>query len=1057
MKKLLTLLGAFLLLSSHSLFAQGIVSGKITDAKDGTPLSGISVKVKGSAIGTSTGGDGTFSLNVTENNVILEISGIGYLAKEVPASVGSDVAVSITKDVKALTEVVVTALGIKRAERGLGYSVSKVDPNILLQKSEPDVLKALEGKVAGVNIQQSQGTPGAATRITIRGDATFFGDAQPLIIVDGVPFSNDQITTTNQVSGGGAYSSGISDLDPNDIATLNILKGSAASALYGSRAANGVIIITTKSGSASRSRKGLEVTYSTSLAFEKVANLPDYQNQFGQGAYDVAGNGSNGSWGANFKNVDSIATYAAYAGYPGIGDSLPYQAYPNNVKDLFRTGHIYENSLNFSGGNEKTSFNSTVSYINHDGYVPNSNYDRANLSFGGYTKLDNGLNIRANFSYSKSNQLGSLFGEAQSNAPSSFARSLLLARSWNLEGLPSQDASGKPLSPLPTQFDNPFWADYHNTSATGETRTIVGIHLDYAIRKWLHADYQIGSNAMSLTRKEVIDIGSLAASGVGNITEENYTSEQIESNFILTFTPNIGNIFSFKLLGGQNVSQVKTTDLVNIGNDFITAGIYSLHNAASVTNNIDQFTLHRLIGLYADATLGFKNFAFIDLTARNDQSSTLSTSKNSYLYYGASGSLVFTDALKIKSDVLDFGKIRAGWAKVGADAQPYLTQNTFLLNPPILGQSSASNNVQSANADIGPEFTRETELGTQLSFFKRRISLDFTWYDKITDLLISPATTPASSGYIALIENLGKISNKGVEIDLGITPIRTKSFEWDIHGTFTHNENVVLSLTNGLTRLPLFGVLGGTNSINPYIEVGKPVGFLYGSKTVRDSLGNVLIDPQTGDMITSHTLGDIGDPNPKYKMGLDNTFVYKGFTLDILIDYTHGGQIYSESITNELGRGVTKDTQDRETSWIINGVYGDPTTEKPILTSGGQEIANTKRLATEDIYFFGGTGNEGTFATNAASEWNVYDATVWHLREVSLGYEIPKRFLGRLPIGSASLSVTGRNLWFFAPGVPKYTNFDPEQNSFGSTSTQGIELSSAPTTKRYGINLKVTF
>jgi len=1058
MNRFLSILGIISLFSFQSAFSQGTVTGKITDEKDGTPLSGISVRVKGGTIGTSTAGDGSFSINIAENEVTLEISGVGYVSKEITASGGSDISIFITKDNKALSEVVVTALGIKRSERGLGYSVSKVDPNALLQKSEPDVLKTLEGKVAGVNIQQSDGTPGAATRITIRGDATFFGESQPLFIVDGVPFSNEQISTANQVVGGGAYSSGISDLDPNDIATINVLKGAAASALYGSRAANGVVIITTKSGSAGRSKKGLEVSYSTGVSIEKIANLPVYQNQFGQGAYDAASIGSNGSWGAPFGgSVDSIATYPAYIGQPGIGDSLAYKAYPNNVKDLFRTGVVYENSLSLSGGNDKTAFSSTLSYLNHDGYVRNSNFNRANMSFGGSTKLDNGLNVRANFSYSTSNQLGGIFGENQEvGSSSSFARSLLLARSWDLSGLPTQTASGKPLSPLPTQFDNPYWGNYHNTSTTGEDRTIAGVHLDYNIKKWLRADYQLGSNSVSLARKEIYDIGSIAASSVGNITEENFTEQQIESNFILTATPNIGRDFSLKILAGQNVSQTTTTDIENVGNNFITSGIYTLHNASTVTNNFDLYTRKRLIGIYADVTLGYRSFAYLDVTGRNDQSSTLATSKNSYFYPSISGSFVFTDAFKIKSNVLDFGKIRAGWAKVGADADPYLTENTYKLNPPILGQSSASSPIQAGNPDIGPEFTRETELGTQLSFLKRRVTVDFTWYDKKTELLISPSTTPASSGYTSLIDNLGKIDNTGVEIDLGITPVQTTTFSWNIHAIFTHNKNKVVALTEGLTRLPLNTVLTGSSEISPYIEVGKPVGFFYGSQTARDSKGNVLIDPQTGFMITSTTPGDIGNPNADYKMGVGNTFTYKNFVLDILFDFTKGGQIYSETVSSELGRGVTQDTKNRETSWIINGVYGDPTTDKPILDGNGHEITNTVRLPTEDIYFAPG-GTEGSFGINAASEWNVYDATVLHLREVSLGYEIPKSVLKRLPIGSAVLSLTGRNLWFYAPGMPKYTNFDPEENSFGATSTQSIELSAAPSTRRYGINLKVTF
>jgi TonB-linked SusC/RagA family outer membrane protein len=1048
MRKISTLAVLFFLWCSSTVHAQGTISGKVTDAK-GDPLPAISVKVKGAATGTTTTGEGIFSINVKQNEVQLEFSGTDITAVTQNATVGNSVTVILEQKTRNMNEVVVVAAGIRRVEKSLGYAVSKVDPKMLVQKSEPDVLKTLEGKVAGVDIRTSNGTPGAATRIQIRGNSSFFGETQPLIIVDGTPFSNDEITTSDRNSGGGAYSSGISNLDPNDIASMTVLKGSAASALYGSRASNGVLVISTKSGNPGRSRKGLEVSYSTSAGMEEINNLPVYQNTYGPGKQFTYAN-ANGSWGPAFGTIDSIPTWPAYlAAFPTLfGDSVAYRAVPGNVKSLFRRGTVFENSLSFSGGNEKTSMAATVSLLNHSGYVPNSSFDRANISFGGATKLDNGLNVRGNYSYSKTKQIGGVFGEQQApGASSSFARTLFLGRNWDFS-LPFEDALGNPVSTIPSAYDNPLWDYIHNTVTTEEERTIAGLHLDYTINKWLRLDYQIGSNVNSLFRKEIFDIGSRAASGKGQLIVDNYYHQEIESNFLITLTPKLTTDLSFKAVIGHNVNARKIRDQVNTGNEFISPGIYNLTNTSKQTFGTDILSKHNLYGVFGDIELGYKNFAFLTATGRNDWSSTLPISNRSYFYPSLSGSLVVTEALHVSSSVIDFGKIRGGWAKVGRDADPYFLQDTYILNQNFLGQSTATSPSTSTNPTLKPEFTRELELGTQLSFFKRRLGIDFTWYNKISDMLISTVTTPASSGYTGLVDNFGKIRNRGVEIDLGITPIRSKDFTWDIHAIFTKNTNLVLALVKGLDRLPLSNA--GSNEIGAYLEAGKAFGYLRGTINARDTAGNLLIDPGTGFLIRSTEQRQIGDPNPDFKLGLTNTFTYKRFTVGVLFDYTKGGDIYSVTVESLLARGVTQDTKDRETSWIIPGYYGDINTGLPLLNSKGTEIKNITRISTNDLYF------GESFASNSAKEWNVFDATVYHLREVSLGFDMPKQWFKNLPLGSISISLTGRNLWHYSPNLPKYTNFDPEVNSFGSSNSQGIEQSAAPTSRRFGINLKVT-
>lgn len=958
--------------------------------------------------------------------------------------------IALTATNEQLSEVVVTALGIRRSDKALGYSVGKVDPAAVTQKSEPDVLKSLQGKVAGVDIRQSQGTPGAATRIQIRGNNSFFGNSQPLVIVDGVPYSNTQVSTSSQTSGGTAYSSGIANLDPNDIATMNVLKGSAAAALYGSRASNGVLVITTKSGSA-RSRKGTQVTVNSSYSIENIANLPVYQNEYGAGA-NFGYSNANGSWGPAFSSRDSIPAWPDFkAAYPELFPSanIKYRAYPNNVKDLFRTGKVLENSVSFSGGNETSSASITASQLSHKGYVENSSYKRYNIGLGGSTRLTFGLNLRGNFSYANSVQKGGYFGENQiGGASSMFARTLFLARNWDMS-LPYQDKNGKPLTwNGGAQFDHPRWAALNNVATTDEERFIAGFHADFNINSWIKVDYTGGSNVNLLTRREITEIGSRAAEGNGRIILDNFRNQELNSNFLISLTPRISNDFSLSAVVGNEINQRTITRQVNTGNKFVTKGIYTLANTAQQVFNSDVFSRRRIIGVFAQATLGFREYAFVEVTGRNDWSSTLPESNRRYFYPSISGTLIFTDAFKLSNNVIDYGKIRANWAKVGRDADPYQLQDVFVIGTNFLGQPTGTVSGQANNAALKPEFTQEVEVGTQLSFLRKRIELDVAVYQRKSTNLIAPIATPSSSGYGSFITNFGKIENKGIEIDLMVRPVVSKSFSWAVRGVFTKNKNTVLELQEGVESMALANLISG--SISSYFEPGKPYGYLRGPKAARDASGNLLIDPVTGFLITSKEEGMIGDPNPDYKLGVTNTVNYKGIFLSALFDMTKGGDLYSVTATSLLGRGVTADTRDRLASWIIPGVYGDPNTESPILV-GGKTVPNQTRITTNDLYFNGG------FGINSPEEFNVWDATTYRLREVTLGYEIPKSLLGKLPIGSATLTFTGRNLWYIAPNFPRYTNFDPEVNSFGASAVQGVELSAAPTTKRYGVNLKLTF
>ncbi len=1056
MRKITAIL-AVLFLSTISVVTHAQVKGKVTDSKDGAPIEGASVKVKGTNTGVSTGPDGTFELSA-KSGTTLVVTSAGFEAKEVKAS--ANMTVALVKDVRSLSEVVVTAFGVKRSDRSLGYSVSKVNPNELIQKSEPDLLKNLQGQVPGVDIRTSQGTPGAATLIQIRGNNSIGKGSQPLIVVDGVPYSNDIVATSSQTSGGTAYGGGLADLDANDIATVNILKGAAASQMYGSRGANGVVLITTKSGSGRKGKKAVNISLKSGLSMENISNLPTYQNDYGAGS-QMGYSNSNGSWGPKFGTLDSINAWPEYlAAYPELFPTgkTAYKAYPNNVKDLFKTGMLYENSVGLNGGNDQSSVAMTLSNITHSSYVPNATYNKNNISLGGQTKLKYGINLGGNLSYSRSKQVGGYFGENQiSGAASQFARSMFLARNWNIAGLPYQDANGKPLIPNGgSQYDNPVWASINNVATTIQERYVANVHIDANLTKWARIDYTFGYNTFTLGRKEITQKYSRAADGLGRIVTEDYKKGELESDLLLTLTPKI-NFFhdlDAKFVIGNSVNQRTSTDVGNTGLKFVVPGIYSLKNTATQSFDYDSYSRRRIVGIFANAEFSYKNYLFLGGSIRNDRTSTLPYANASYYYPEGHASFIFTDAFKLKSKWFDYGKLRFAIAKVGNDASPNMMDDVFGIGVNFLGQPTTYRSSSTTDPNLTPEFTREIEIGTELGFLNRRIGVDFTYYDRNSTDLITPLTIPTTTGYSSYYTNIGKISNKGIELGLTVIPVQTKNFSWQVRGSLTANKNKVIELSKGLTRTAVYGGISGT--IASYVEPGMPYGYLRGTKSVRDSAGNLLIDPSTGGMIVSDEEGMVGDPNPDYKLGINNEITYKGFFLSALFDMTKGGDMYSVTVSSELGRGVTKDTKDRETAWVIPGVYGDAVTGKPIYVNG-KEVVNQTRLTTNDLYFSPNATKGATFAINTATEWNVYDATVYRLRSLTLGYNLPASLLKKTPINSATLSFSAHNLWYLAPNFPKYSNFDPEVNSVTDTRAQGIELSGAPTTRRFGVNLNVTF
>lgn len=1063
------------------------VTGKVTAVEDGVALPGVNVVVKGTSLGTVTNTEGVYALNVPPESTTLIFSFIGLISQEIEVGGRTVIDLQMTQDVQQLGEIVVTAVGIERERRALGYSVETVSGDKVQQVSEPDPLRALTGKVPGLNIVASSGAPGSSTRITIRGNSSMLNNNQPLFVVDGIPYNNDLVTTegvnlnTGGLTQGGAFSSRISDLDPNDIKSMSVLKGATAAALYGARAANGVIVITTKSGSASASRKGMEVTYSTTYGIEKIANLPNFQNSYGTGSnfnYTAA----NGSWGPPFigerpyATLDSIPHW--YAGRPGMGEydgkRVAYRAYPDNVKDFFETGSVFENSISITGGNEKSVISVTLSQLNQKGFVPETQFLRHNISVGGKTTLANGLVIGGNLAYTRSSQEGVLSGAptATQGDASAFARTMYFGRNWDVQGQPFQNPvdHGSEFFIGRATANNPYWAVYNSGIRSKVDRYVAAFSLAYDFTDWLNLSYKIGINGFAQSQFEYQRPNG-AGNPLGTMTTVDVFTDEINSDLILTGSRDLNENFSVRALVGWNVNQ-RTTKLRSLdGVSYVVFDIDELTNLNDITPNPNSgYSRRRLFGFYADLNLGYKDWAFLTLTGRNDWSSTLPKANRSFFYPAINASVILSDALDMSSSFFNLIKLRAGWASVGNDTDPYLLSNVFVVNDydnvtesavarpftpnggPSAGATipTAGQNFLSTDPNLKPEETMEIEAGFDLRMLNDRIGINFTVYNKESTNQIAQIAVPEETGFQAQLTNFGAVTNKGIEIGVDLTPVKTASgLTWTIIGAFTKNKNLIKELRNGVSEIQFGSGFGG--SVGTVHRPGEPYGILTGTADVRDEEGNMLIDPALGTFIQALDPQIIGDPNPDFILGITNMISFKGITLSAVWDLRQGGDIFSTTANAILGRGVLGYQADREQNAILKGVYGNPDTFLPYLDDAGNKIPNQTMIETNSLYF------GETFGTGGADEWSVFDATTYRLREASIVYAFPKTLLQKTPFGAATIGVTGRNLWNYSPNFPKDLNYDPETNQFGSRNGQGIEYSTTPSARRFAVTLRATF
>lgn len=1081
MKKLLLFLT--FLLSVTLLFAQRTITGKVTDEK-GVPVADASVVVKGTSIGTTTNPDGFFSLSVPSNNSILVFSHINLADKELAVRNQSVVNITLQASDKSLQEVVVTALGITKERRSLGYATQTVKNDAIIDKGEGSLLNLLQGKLAGADIAGSGGAPGSSTSIILRGITSFTGSQSPLFVVDGIPISDNVDESTIGLYSGQS-SNRTADLNPNNIESINVLQGPAAAALYGSRAAHGAIMITTKKGSG---KKGvLDITLSSSYTMQKVYGFPELQNKYGQGANGVFSAISTNSLGPAFGSTPSLANGLIVA--PGTtqyvngvlytaGQTIPYQAYPDNIMSYFKTGTVAEENLTINSGDSRSNYSISLGNSRQEGIIPTSEFKKTNLGFSASSYLNDKLNVRGGATYFSTVQNGVTQGN--NGSYSSYANVIRIPRSVDFEYYKNHYTTvggynnwfipniyNTAIQDSASASDNPYFAAYKNPVSSNVSRVLANMTLAYDVTKWLNVSYRAGVDVYTDRRKRTIALGSAqvvrsaftGAPGTttGGIMDDVFYRNELNGDLMITAKKS--NIFlkglNANVLLGQGVNQQKFQQVDQTGYGLAVPGFYNITNASNLSLTNEFHSLKRIWGLYGQVSLAYNNYLFLELTGRQDHSSTLPKSKNSYFYPSASASFVLTDAFKIKSDLLSFAKLRIAYAKVGNDAPVYSLDNTFL-------SAAVGNNVANfafpfgsiagfaasttlGNKALTPEFTSSIDVGANIGLFKNKINIDATVYSsKSTDQIV-PVGLPASSGYLNKFVNIGEMTNKGVEITINATPIKTRDFSWTVSGNFSLNKNKVTSIAPGVNSFPFGGV--AFSGLVPTIAVGEPYGIIRGSKFVTNAQGQRLIDSTTGLYLNYVSDKTVVNPNRDWMAGLTNSITWKQFSLSFLLDYKQGGQFESFTVGVLRANGSLKMTEDRDQPFILPGV---------IDLGGGKYKPNNIQINGQTYY---NSALGSTTGASTSNEFSVFDATTFRIREVSFSYDLTGAAAKTKVFKDIRLTVFGRNLFYYAPN----SIIDPELSTQGAaTSTggglvRGLELTSAPNTRNIGLSLRATF
>ena len=1054
------------------------VRGIVTTEEDGEPVIGASVIVKGTSLGTVTDVNGRFELSgLPPSATRLLISYISLMAKEV--AIAPQVSVTLKSDTHLLDEVVVTALGISREKKALGYTAQEVKQNALVQGKDNNLLNSLSGKIAGVRITNTQGDVGSS-RIVIRGETSIAGENQPLFIVDGIPVDNSQL---NARSSGRDFKNAIADLNPEDIKTLTLLKGPNAAALYGARAAHGAIVITTKGGD--KRQKGIGITLHSSTQVSFVATLPEFQNLFGQGAggrfsyVDGKGAGVNDgvdeSWGPRLDIGLLIPQFDSPLDADGNRVATPWVSHPNNVRDYFRMGISTNSGISVARGDDKYQFRVGYNYEKQVSIVPDAGTNKTNISLNTDYHLAKWIVVGATANYIVYTA-PSLPGSATPSGSNVRSNSPMLQFLWFGRQVDTNSLKADYTRNWNSSYyDNPFWSASYNTQSQERHRLIGDLHAEFRLTDGLNVRFRTSTDWYNDRRKSKVKWGSAGAgSPYGSYAEDAYTVKENNTEVLATYIKQLNKNWGIDALLGFNVRNKQYENNYQAAPRLAVADLYTLTNSRDPLISSNDFYRLRQYGLYGSIQLDYRRWAFLNITGRNDWSSTLPVDNNSYFYPSVTASVLLSEAFGWRSKAVNYLKIRGGWSQVGADANPYQLATVFTSETAFNGNPLQSSSTIGMNPNLKPEKTSSIEAGFEAAFWDNRLYLDFTYYKTDSRNQILKLATTAASGYTSQVRNAGHIRNRGYEIQLGAVPIQTsKGFRWNLDLNYGANSSKVVKLDDEglITSYQLY-----SSGIQILASVGEAYGTLFGTSYVRDANGNVVVDANGLPKIstTNKTLGKF---TPDWTGGISNTFSYRSLSLSFLIDASVGGSIFSN--TNKTGKytGVLANTLSGRNAehgglWYYTDAMGNNVrlSESPSysVSSDGlyyaQVNGQSTRVYQDGIMVEGvtesGSKNEEVVSAEkyyhriySIAEANVYDASYVKLREVALSYRLPRLWTQKLHLQEASVTLTGRNLWTIYKSVP---NIDPE-SALTTGNAQGVEAYSLPTTRSFGVNLSVKF
>ena len=1055
MKKglLLTFLLAILLsIEGFSQTTQSI-KGRVTDSATGQPLPGVAVLVKGTTIGTTTGTNGEYALEVPipVNTKVLQFRFIGYGTVERAIGSSTVVDAQLGVDTKQLSEVVVTAFGIEKEEKALSYSVQQVTGEEVNRTNQPNVTNAIQGKVAGVIVRQSSGMPGSSSTITIRGNRSFTGNNQPLYVVDGMPIESNASFTTG-VSGTDASSRAL-DINPNDIESISVLKGGAAAALYGVRAANGVVVITTKKGRGVGPQEGARITFNSDFSFDRVSVLPDLQDTYAQGSGGVFNNTTSLSWGPRISTLGTITNQ--------LGQQEQAQVY-DNVDPFFETGRTWTNGITVANNGEIGNYAVSASYTDQEGIIPTTGMERFVGKVGGDFKAGQKVTLGASINFSDLH-IDKVPGG--SNLSNPLFTLYAAPRTFNLWGLPFADPNNPFLQVnYRSAMDNPRWALANNVFYEDTRRVISSVSLNYKPLDWITLNYRLGGDFFVTDGKEVYELGSGFTGGRtnppsgGQINDYSFSQNQINSNLSANFNRDVTEDLNVNLLLGNEVYNIYNRFLNNVGQGIAQGGFRNVSNT-TVQTTAETITERRVAGFYGNLELGYKNYLFLNASARQDYVSNLARGNRDFFYPSVGVGFAFTDAFDLGTDFINFGKIRASYAEAGqAPDQAFITRNVFVqgtsgsgfLNDGIQFPFNSTIGYTLSNTfrtqDLRPQNTRTIEFGGDFRFWDNRLSFDYTYYIQTTEDQIFSVPAAPSTGFTAEFRNAGKLETKGHELIATVVPIRTEGFEWALTSNFSSYDNEVIELAPGVENI----FLGGFVTPNIRAEAGAQYPIIFGSSFVRDDAGNIVVDSrQTVGGKANPFYGmplvgpakNIGNVQPDYEVTFTNTLTFKGISLAAQLDWRKGGKMYAGNTRLLKLYGMDEITEDRETPKVFGGSKGFFDANGNLVVEGPNDIA----VPQGQVFW--------QSAMDAITESNVYSTSFVRLREVALNYTLPSSLIGDTFIKSASIVLTGRNLFL----ITDYPNFDPETNVGGSGNFQGLEYVTLPQTRSFGLGLKVQF